>query len=111
MKTVVRYIHLSDEFKCCIHFIFGPCQHVAARIPGEHMRTATKWIRTVSIEGMPIRTGELKILFHGFPRNDLLGIIIPKGQRILAVSAFELNLFNSLEKFFLSFNYIHLILN
>ncbi|MNI32597.1 hypothetical protein D3C81_994090 [compost metagenome] len=109
MEAIIGYIYFTDKFECCIHFIFCPSDYIVAFIPWKLMCRSAKWIRSVTIERMPIRTGKLKILFHRLATNNLFWIIITESQWICTVLSFELNLANAFEKFFFPFDNIHLI--
>ena len=104
VETVVFDTHFLHEFETCIHFIFCSLYSVSITIPRELFCSATELVATFSTQSMPPCHSKSQPIFHLLTVDNLFSIVVTECHRILTIFTFELNLFNSREKFFCCHN-------
>ena len=104
VETVVLDTHFLHEFETCIHFIFCSLYSVSITIPRELFCSATELVTAFSTQSMPPCHRKSQPIFHLLTVDYLFSIVVTECHRILTIFTFELNLFNSREKFFCCHN-------
>lgn len=94
VKAVEMHAELFHELKGHAHAILGILKAVLGRFPRAQHRAGAERVLAGAAERVPISHGEAEMFLHRLAFHHLVLVVVMKGEHILALWAFEADLFD-----------------
>ncbi|MDF9769433.1 hypothetical protein OKW09_001718 [Pseudomonas rhodesiae] len=95
VKTVIVDAQLGEKLKGCLGLADGHIHRLTAALPRALEGAHPEHIGARPHEGVPITRGHAQVLAHRFAEDQLVGVVMAKGEGSIAVGAFEANLLDT----------------
>ena len=98
MEAVVGDAKFGHEFECDVDAAESVIEGICAVVPWAFERGGTERVGAITAEGVPVADGKSQPVPHAAAFDEFGGVVVPEGERVAGLGAFELNVIDFRKK-------------